>query len=71
MWIFFWFLFAAGLLVIGCAVYDWFDRKKRGHAGKIWKYVLAIVIGLILALPVGYTFVYDFLIRPLLPYLLP
>ena len=66
MWILLWVLFFGGLLVIGCAVYDWFDRKKRSRSGNILKYALVVVIGLILMLPVGYTFVYDFLIRPLL-----
>ena len=50
MWIFFWVMFAAGILVIGCAVYDRFDKKRRGCAGKIWKYVLAILVSLILML---------------------
>ena len=71
MWIFFWVMFLSGALVIVCAVYDWFDRKKHSHSRKIWKYTLAVVIGLILMLPVGYTFVYDFLIRLFLSYLQP
>ena len=69
MWIFFWVLFFGGVLVIACGAYDWFDRKKHSRPRKVWKYALAVVIGLMLMLPVGYTFVYDFLFRPLLPFL--
>jgi len=41
-----------GLFVIAVAIYDYRDRKKRAQEIKLWKYVLAILIGLVLVLPI-------------------
>ena len=51
-WILMWVIFLAGLFVIGVALYDYLDRKKRGQPIKLWKYALAILIGLVLMFPV-------------------
>lgn len=51
-WILMWVLFLAGLFVIGVAVYDYMDRKKRGQAIKLWKYGLAVLIGMVMMWPV-------------------
>ena len=51
-WILMWVIFLAGLFVIGVALYDYLDRKKRGQPIKLWKYVLAVLIGLVLMWPV-------------------
>ena len=51
-WILMWVIFLAGLFVIGVALYDYLDRKKRGQPIKLWKYVLAVLIGLALMFPV-------------------
>lgn len=51
-WILMWVIFLAGLFVIGVALYDYLDRKKRGQPIKLWKYVLAVLIGLVLMFPV-------------------
>ena len=51
-WIFLWAICLIGLFVIGLAVYDFVDRKKRGQPIKLWKYAVAIVIGLVLMFPV-------------------
>ena len=51
-WILMWVLFLAGLFVIGVAVYDYLDRKKRGQEIKLWKYVLAVLVGLVLMWPI-------------------
>lgn len=47
-----WVLSFAGMFVIGVAVYDYLDRKKRGQEIKLWKYVLAVLVGLVLMWPV-------------------
>ena len=51
-WMLLWVVFFFGLLVIAVAVYDCFDRKKRGQKIKGWKYALIILISLILMYPV-------------------
>lgn len=52
MWLVPWVFAVIGLFVIAVAIYDYFDRKKRGQEIKKWKHVLAIVIGLVLMWPV-------------------
>ena len=55
MWMGLWIgmLIAAffGGLVVVAALYDYYDRKKRGQVSKRWKYVLAVLIGVMLLLP--------------------
>ena len=51
-WILLWVLSFAGIFVIGVAVYDYLDRKKRGQEIKLWKYVLAVLVGLVLMWPI-------------------
>ena len=51
-WILMWVLFGIGLFVIGVAVYDYLDRKKRGQEIKLWKYVLVVLVGLVLMWPI-------------------
>lgn len=51
-WILMWVVFGAGLFVIGVAVYDYLDRKKRGQVIKLWKYILAVLVGLVLMWPI-------------------
>ncbi len=51
-WVFLWVVCLIGLFVIGLAVYDYVARKKRGQQIKLWKYALAILIGLCLIFPV-------------------
>ena len=41
-----------GLFIIAVAIYDYFDRKKRNQEIKLWKYLLAAMIGLVLMFPV-------------------
>ena len=45
-WMGIWIFSFIGLLIIGIAIYDYVDRKKRGQTIKLWKYLLAILIGL-------------------------
>ena len=58
-WILMWALFGAGLFVIFVVVYDYLDRKKRGQAIKLWKYALAVLIGLVLMWPILVGLVYS------------
>ena len=51
-WVLMWVVFGAGLFVIGVAVYDYLDRKKRGQVIKLWKYVLVVLVGLVLMWPI-------------------
>lgn len=44
--------FGAGLFVSGVAVYDYLDRKKHRQEIKLWKYVLAVLVGLVLMWPI-------------------
>ena len=41
-----------GFFIITVAIYDYFDKKKRGQEIKIWKYLLAIIVGLALLFPI-------------------
>ena len=58
-WILMWVIFLAGLFVIGVALYDYLERKKRGQPIKLWKYVLAVLIGLVLMWPILVGLVYS------------
>ena len=51
IWMFLLLSIGIGLLVIFVAIYDYRDRIKRNQEIKRWKYVLAILVGLILASP--------------------
>ncbi len=51
-WMLLWVLSFAGLFVVGVAVYDYLDRKKRGQEIKLWKYVLVVLVGLVLMWPI-------------------
>ena len=51
-WMGIWIFSFIGLFVIGVAVYDYFDRKKRNQEIKLWKYILAVIAGLILMTPI-------------------
>ena len=52
MWMGLWVFSFGGLFVIAVAVYDYFDRKKRNQEIKLWKYLLAIIAGLVLMFPI-------------------
>ena len=52
MWMGIWFFSFMGLFIIGVAVYDYIDRKKRNQEIKLWKYLLAAIVGLVLMLPI-------------------
>ena len=54
MWMGIWVFSFIGLFVIGVALYDYFDRKKRNQEIKLWKYLLAIIVGLVLMFPILY-----------------
>ena len=54
-----------GLFIIAVAIYDYFDRKKRNQEIKLWKYLLAAMIGLVLMFPVLTGIVLRFLGLPL------
>ena len=45
-WMGIWIFSFIGLFIIGVAIYDYVDRKKRGQTIKLWKYLLAILFGL-------------------------
>ena len=51
-WLGTWAFFFIGLLVIAIAVYDCFDRKKRNQEVKVWKYLVAVIAGLVLMFPI-------------------
>ena len=51
-WIAIWIFSFIGLLIIGIAIYDYVDRKNRGRMIKLWKYLLAILIGLGFMFPI-------------------
>ena len=57
-WLAMWFIFFAGVFVIGVAVYDYLDRKKRGQPIKKWAYALTFLIALLLMFPVLSTFLF-------------
>ena len=52
MWMGIWAFSFIGLFVIGVAVYDYLDRKKRNQEIKLWKYILAAIVGLVLMFPI-------------------
>jgi len=51
-WLGIWAFFFIGLLVIALAAYDCFDRKKRNQEVKVWKYLVAVIAGLVLMFPI-------------------
>lgn len=51
-WMGIWISIFIGFFIITVAIYDYFDKKKRGQEIKIWKYLLAIIVGLALAFPI-------------------
>ena len=52
MWMGIWIFTLIGLFIIAVAIYDFFYRKKRNQEIKLWKYLLASMIGLVLMFPV-------------------
>ena len=52
IWMAIWVFTFIGLFIIAVAIYDFFDRKKRDQEIKIWKYLLAIIVGLAFAFPI-------------------
>nr|WP_325222143.1 hypothetical protein [uncultured Oscillibacter sp.] len=65
MWMGIWIFTLIGLFIIAVAIYDYFDRKKRNQEIKLWKYLLAAMIGLVLMFPVLTGIVLRFLGLPL------
>ena len=51
-WMGIWIGTFIGAFIIVVAIYDYFDKKKRGQEIKIWKYLLAIIVGLALVFPI-------------------
>ena len=51
-WLLLWVISFVGLLIIAVTIYDYLDRRKRNEEVKLWKYALALIIGLILMYPV-------------------
>ena len=51
-WMGIWIGTFIGFFIITVAIYDYFDKKKRGQEIKIWKYLLAIIVGLALVFPI-------------------
>lgn len=64
MWMGIWIFTLIGLFIIAVAIYDYFDRKKRNQEIKLWKYLLAAMIGLVLMFPVLTGIVLRFLGLP-------
>ena len=65
MWMGIWIFTLIGLFIIAVAIYDYFDRKKRNQEIKLWNYLLAAMIGLVLMFPVLTGIVLRFLGLPL------
>ena len=65
LWMGIWIFTLIGLFIIAVAIYDYFDRKKRNQEIKLWKYLLAAMIGLVLMFPVLTGIVLRFLGLPL------
>ena len=65
MWMGIWIFTLIGLFIIAVAIYDYFDRKKRNQEIKLWKYLLAAMIGFVLMFPVLTGIVLRFLGLPL------
>lgn len=53
MWMTLWVFFFIGLFVIAVVIYDYLDRKKQNQKIVIWKYAIAVIIGLMLMFPVA------------------
>ena len=53
-WMGIWVFSFIGLFVIAVVIYDCLDRKKRNQEIKLWKYLLAIIVGLVLMFPILY-----------------
>ena len=51
MWMGIWIFTLIGLFIIAVAIYDYFDRKKRNQEIKLWKYLFAALILLVLMFP--------------------
>ena len=51
-WLGIWISSFIGFFIIVVAIYDCFSRKKRNQEIKLWKYFLAIIVGLALAFPI-------------------
>lgn len=47
-----WAFTSVGLFIIVVAIYDYFDRKRRNQKIKLWKYLLAAIIGSVLMFPI-------------------
>ena len=56
-WMGIWIGTFIGAFIIVVAIYDYFDKKKRGQEIKIWNYLLAIIVGLALVFPIVTGFV--------------
>ena len=52
IWMAIWVFTFIGLFIIAVAIYDFFDRKKRDQEIKIWKYLLAVIVGLAFVFPI-------------------
>ena len=52
IWMAIWVFTFIGLFIIAVAIYDYFDRKKRDQEIKIWKYLLAVIVGLAFVFPI-------------------
>ena len=51
-WMGIWIGTFLGVFIIAVAIYDYFSRKKLNQEIKLWKYFLAIVIGLAFSFPI-------------------
>lgn len=52
MWMGIWVFTFIGLFIIAIAIFDYFDKKKRNQEIKVWKYLLATIVGLGLMFPI-------------------
>ena len=51
-WMGIWIVSFFGIFTISVAIYDYFDRKKRNQEIRLWKYLLAVIVGLLFMLPI-------------------
>ena len=51
-WMGIWIGTFIGAIIIVVAIYDYFDRKMHNKEIKMWKYLLAIIVGLAFAFPI-------------------
>ena len=51
-WMGIWIVSFFGIFIISVAIYDYFDRKKRSQEIRLWKYLLAVIVGLLFMLPI-------------------